>query len=185
MTLVVATYGHTDFAMCLSRRWGFDLCPRMRELKQRHLFVPRGMKVPGEIGSVCQARMDIALINDHWDSLVNLTASLRSGHASAVAVAVAVLARVGSTRASAPPETSLLAPKTRGVRVGAAWRRWRHPSVVCATRCSAPGCSSRHSPCIPSGTGISVRRPFRALTAARPRAGRSGRSRVAERRASP
>ncbi len=30
----------------------FDLCPRLKELKQRHLFVPRGTKVPAEIAAV-------------------------------------------------------------------------------------------------------------------------------------
>ncbi len=65
-------HGYTDFAMCLSRLLGFDLCPRLRELKQRHLFVPRGMKVPDEIASVCQASIDTALIEAHWDSLVHL-----------------------------------------------------------------------------------------------------------------
>jgi hypothetical protein len=44
--LAVDTHGYTDFAMALARLLGFDLCPRLKELKQRHLFVPRGMKVP-------------------------------------------------------------------------------------------------------------------------------------------
>jgi TnpA family transposase len=34
-----------------ARLLGFDLCPRLKELKQRHLFVPRGTKVPAEIVS--------------------------------------------------------------------------------------------------------------------------------------
>lgn len=72
--------------------------PRLRELKQRHLFVPRGMKVPGEISSVCQASIDTALIEAHWDSLVHLAASVRSGHASAVTA----LARFGSAARGDP-----------------------------------------------------------------------------------
>ena len=96
--LAVDTHGYTDFAMCLSRLLGFDLCPRLRELKQRHLFVPRGMKVPGEISAVCQASIDTALIEAHWDSLVHLAASVRWGHASAVAA----LARFGSAARGDP-----------------------------------------------------------------------------------
>lgn len=96
--LAVDTHGYTDFAMCLSRLLGFDLCPRLRELKQRHFFVPRGMKVPEEIASVCQASIDTTLIEAHWDSLVHLAASVRSGHASAVAV----LARFGSAARGDP-----------------------------------------------------------------------------------
>ena len=43
----------------------------LKELKQRHLFVPRGTKVPAEIAAVCEANVDVALIEKHWDSLVN------------------------------------------------------------------------------------------------------------------
>ena len=52
--LAVDTHGYTDFAMALSRLLGFDLCPRLRELRQRHLFVPRGMKAPEE--PLCRVR---------------------------------------------------------------------------------------------------------------------------------
>ncbi len=96
--LAVDTHGYTDFAMALARLLGFDLCPRLKELKQRHLFVPRGTKVPEEIKAVCEANIDIALIEKHWDSLVHLTASVMSGHASAVAA----LARFGSAAQGDP-----------------------------------------------------------------------------------
>ncbi|MFV4173401.1 Tn3 family transposase, partial [Mycobacterium tuberculosis] len=68
--LAVDTHGYTDFAMSHARLLGFDLCPRLKELKQRHLFVPRGTKVPAEIAAVCEANVDVALIEKHWDSLV-------------------------------------------------------------------------------------------------------------------
>src|SRR3546814_5129008 len=73
--LAVDTHGYTDFAMSHARLLGFDLCPRLKELKQRHLFVPRGTKVPAEIAAVCEANVDVALIEKHWDSLVHLAAS--------------------------------------------------------------------------------------------------------------
>ena len=90
--LAVDTHGYTDFAMALSRLLGFDLCPRLRELRQRHLFVPRGMKIPVEIAAVCEASVDTTLIEAHWDQLVHLAASVQTGHASAVTA----LARFGS-----------------------------------------------------------------------------------------
>src|SRR3546814_14051720 len=65
--LAVDTHGYTDFAMSHARLLGFDLCPRLKELKQRHLFVPRGTKVPAEIAAVCEANVDVALIEKHWD----------------------------------------------------------------------------------------------------------------------
>jgi len=96
--LAVDTHGYTDFAMALSRLLGFDLCPRLRELRQRHLFVPRGMKIPEEIAAVCEASVDPALIEAHWDNLVHLAASVMSGHASPVAA----LARFGSAARGDP-----------------------------------------------------------------------------------
>ena len=96
--LAVDTHGYTDFAMALARMLGFDLCPRLKELKQRHLFVPRRAKVPAEIAAVCEANVDVALIEKHWDSLVHLAASVMSGHASAAAA----LARFGSAAQGDP-----------------------------------------------------------------------------------
>ncbi|MDM0071484.1 Tn3 family transposase [Variovorax sp. J31P207] len=96
--LAVDTHGFTDFAMALSRLLGFDLCPRLREIKQRHLFVPRGTKVPREIAAVCQASVDTTLIEAHWDGLVHLAASVMLGHASAVTA----LARFGSAARGDP-----------------------------------------------------------------------------------
>jgi TnpA family transposase len=96
--LAVDTHGYTDFAMALSRLLGFDLCPRLRELRQRHLFVPRGMKIPQEIAAVCEASVDTALIEAHWDQLVHLAASVQTGHASAVTA----LARFGSAAKGDP-----------------------------------------------------------------------------------
>ena len=96
--LAVDTHGYTDFAMTLSRVLGFDLCPRLKELKQRHLYLPRGMTAPEEIAAVCRAQIDTQLICTHWDSLINLGASVSSGNATAVAV----LARFGSAARNDP-----------------------------------------------------------------------------------
>lgn len=71
--LAVDTHGYTDFAMALARLLGFDLCPRLKELKQCHRYVPRGTVIPPEIATVCEANVDTALIEKHWDTLVHLT----------------------------------------------------------------------------------------------------------------
>jgi TnpA family transposase len=96
--LAVDTHGYTDFAMALARLLGFDLCPRLKELKQRHLYLPRHMAIPPEIAAVCEASVDTALIEKHWDTLVNLSASVMSGNASAVVA----LARFGSAAKGDP-----------------------------------------------------------------------------------
>jgi TnpA family transposase len=96
--LAVDTHGYTDFAMALARLLGFDLCPRLKELKQRQLYVPREFAIPAEIAAVCVANVDTAVIESHWDRLVHLGASVMSGHASAVGA----LARFGSSARGDP-----------------------------------------------------------------------------------
>ncbi len=44
--LAVDTHGYTDFAMALAKLLGFDLCPRLKALKERRLFLPLGTPIP-------------------------------------------------------------------------------------------------------------------------------------------
>jgi TnpA family transposase len=96
--LAVDTHGYTDFAIMLARLLGFDLCPRLKELKQRRLYVPRGTDIPEVIRPICVANADTKVIESHWDRLVHLTASVHTGHTSAVAA----LARFGSASRGDP-----------------------------------------------------------------------------------
>ncbi len=57
--LAVDTHGYTDFAMALAKLLGFDLCPRLKALKDRHLFVPRGTEVPEKLRPICRAIIDV------------------------------------------------------------------------------------------------------------------------------
>lgn len=49
---------------------------RLRALKQRHLFVAHGMKMPEEIDAACEAGIDATLIATHGDRLVRVAASV-------------------------------------------------------------------------------------------------------------
>jgi hypothetical protein len=71
--LAVDTHGYTDFAMMLARLLGFDLCPRLKELRQRHLFLPHGMAIPAEIANVCEATVDTGLIEQRLQDTVETT----------------------------------------------------------------------------------------------------------------
>ena len=77
--LAVDTHGHTDFAMSHVRLLGFDLCPCLKALKQRHLFLPHGVDISPEIAVVCEASVNTDLVEKHWDTLVHLAASVMSG----------------------------------------------------------------------------------------------------------
>jgi TnpA family transposase len=89
--LAVDNHGYTDFAMLLAFLLGFDLCPRLKSLKERRLYIPRGWKVPAALKAICSAVLDLDDFPEHWDQLVNLAASVLNGTS-----AVAVMARFGA-----------------------------------------------------------------------------------------
>jgi TnpA family transposase len=96
--LAVDTHGHTGFAMALAKLLGFDLCPRLKALKDRHLFLPRGTMIPADVQEICRASVDLERIRSHWEQIVHLVASVHSGHTSAVHVT----ARFGSASRGDP-----------------------------------------------------------------------------------
>ena len=96
--LAVDTHGYTDFAMALAKMLGFDLCPRLKALKDRHLFLPRGTEIPESVRAICLANVDLQRISTQWDQAVHLIASVHSGHTSAVHVT----ARYGSAARGDP-----------------------------------------------------------------------------------
>jgi TnpA family transposase len=78
--------------MALARGVGLDLCPRPKELSDRHLFLPRGSEIPENLKAICHATLDPAKAAKQWDAMVHLFASVHGGHSSAITV----LARYGS-----------------------------------------------------------------------------------------
>jgi TnpA family transposase len=82
--LAVDTHGFTDFGMSLARTSGFDLCPRLKALKDRHLYLPRGADIPENLIEICSATLNLERIEAEWERWVHLTASVHSGHTSAI-----------------------------------------------------------------------------------------------------
>ncbi len=81
--LAVDTHGVTNVAMAIAKLLGFDLCPRLRDLRERKLFVPRGWPVPESLEGVTVRRGSVKAIERGWDDLVRLAASIRAGKVSA------------------------------------------------------------------------------------------------------
>ena len=96
--LAVDTHGYTDFAMALAKLLGMDLCPRLKALKDRHLFLPRGTGIPESVQAICSATVDLERIRAHWEETIHLVASVHAGHTSAVHVT----ARYGSASRGDP-----------------------------------------------------------------------------------
>ena len=81
--LAVDTHGYTNPAMAIAKLLGFDLCPRLRDLAERRLYLPRGFNVPEGLEAVTVRRASMAAIERGWDELLRLAASIRSGRISA------------------------------------------------------------------------------------------------------
>lgn len=82
--LAVDTHGYTDFAMALAKLLGFDLCPRLKALREQRLHIPPGLRVPDEIESIVERDMSRRQLNKGWDELIRVVALIEGGWTSAV-----------------------------------------------------------------------------------------------------
>ena len=96
--VAVDTHGYTDFGMGLARLLGFDLCPRLKGLRDRRLHVPIDFAVPEAIASITRATVALPVIEAEWDALVRLAASIRAG----TVTATVALERLGSAARGDP-----------------------------------------------------------------------------------
>jgi len=104
--LAVDTHGVTNVAMAIVKLLGFDLCPRLRDLRERKLFVPRGWPVPETIEGVTVRRVSVKAIERGWDDLVRLAASIRAGKVSAAHALRGWVRQPSAIRCTALPNTS-------------------------------------------------------------------------------
>jgi TnpA family transposase len=81
--LSVDTHGYTNVAMAVAKLLGFDLCPRLRDLSERKLYLPRKLDAPEELERVLVKEVSLTAIRKGWDELLRLVASIRSGRGSA------------------------------------------------------------------------------------------------------
>jgi TnpA family transposase len=80
--LAVDTHGYTNVAMAVAKLLGFDLCPQLRNLSERRLFVPRRMEVPDTLAMATVDDISERAIIKGWDELLRLIASIRVGRVS-------------------------------------------------------------------------------------------------------
>lgn len=95
--LAVDTHGYTDYAMGISKKLGFDLCPRLKNVKERKLYVPRKLAVPASLKNIVDTEVSLRVIKQQWDENVRIAASIDTGTS-----AVIVLARYGSAAVNDP-----------------------------------------------------------------------------------
>lgn len=80
--VAVDTHGYTDFGMGVAKLSKFDLCPRLRSMRDRKLHVPRGFSVPASIASQTVRDVSIQIIRENWPSLLRVAATIDEGWTS-------------------------------------------------------------------------------------------------------
>ncbi|MFZ6682218.1 Tn3 family transposase [Undibacterium sp. Tian12W] len=80
--LATDTHGYTNVAMALAKGLGFDLCPHLRNLSERKLYLPRHFDVPEAINTAAAKEVSVAAIRKGWDDYLRVLASARSGRVS-------------------------------------------------------------------------------------------------------
>ncbi|MBC3917094.1 Tn3 family transposase [Undibacterium sp. CY18W] len=90
--LAVDTHGYTNPGMAIAKGLGFDLCPQLRNLSERKLYLPRNFTVPDSLDKIVVREISISAIRRGWDEYLRVLASIRSGRVSANVV----LQRFGS-----------------------------------------------------------------------------------------
>jgi TnpA family transposase len=90
--LAVDSHGHTHLGLALSKLLGFDLCPRLHDMRDQWLHVPRDWpEVPG-LEPVLRRDLDLGFIQAELDELLRVAASINDGYGSATFL----LERLGS-----------------------------------------------------------------------------------------
>lgn len=84
--VAVDTHGFTHFAMALAKLVGFDLCPRLAGLKDRKLYLPRGLAIPARLRPLARETVSRRAIAKGWEPLLRIAASVKTGWVSATYV---------------------------------------------------------------------------------------------------
>ncbi len=84
----VDTGGASDHVFGLMPFFGYRFAPRLRDLKDRRLHLPPGLSVDPLLASMVDARgqVDVVHIAQHWDELLRVATSIRSGTVTASAM---------------------------------------------------------------------------------------------------
>ncbi|MCK4140392.1 Tn3 family transposase [Ralstonia pseudosolanacearum] len=98
LRLAVDTHGYTNVGMAVAKLLGFDLCPWLRNLSERKLYLPRGLSVAEGMSAAVSHEISLKAIRDGWDGLLRLVASIHSGRVSAIVA----LQRFGSAAQGDP-----------------------------------------------------------------------------------
>jgi TnpA family transposase len=75
--VAVDTHGFTHFAMAVAKAVGLDLCPRLADLGERKLYLPRGFVVPEVLAPIARPCVSARTIARGYDGFLHVAASVR------------------------------------------------------------------------------------------------------------
>ena len=76
------TAGFTDHVFALMHLLGFRFAPRIRDLTDRRLYVPKVHKNYAALAGLIGGTVSQKLIRDHWEEILRLAASIKQGTVS-------------------------------------------------------------------------------------------------------
>lgn len=82
----VDTGGASDMVFGLMPFFGFSFAPRLRDLKERKLHLPPGTAIDPLLAPMVDRPIEVDHIAAHWDELLRLATSIRSGTVTASAL---------------------------------------------------------------------------------------------------
>jgi TnpA family transposase len=77
------TAGFTDHVFALMHLLGFKFAPRIRDLGETRLFIPKGELTYNALKPMIGGTINIELIQDHWDEILRLATSIKQGTVTA------------------------------------------------------------------------------------------------------
>jgi TnpA family transposase len=77
------TGGFSDHVFAMCRLLGFRFAPRIRDLKEKRLYLLPGMTAPPEFASLVAGTISVRAISDHWFELLRLAMSIKTGTVTA------------------------------------------------------------------------------------------------------
>ena len=77
------TAGFTDHVFALMHLLGFRFAPRIRDLKDTKLYVPKNGQVYQVLKAMIGGTLNTKHIRDHWDEILRLAASIKQGTVTA------------------------------------------------------------------------------------------------------
>jgi TnpA family transposase len=77
------TGGFSDHVFAMCRLLGFLFAPRIRDLKDKRLYILPGMKVPPELASLATGVINVRVITAQWNELLRLATSIKTGTVTA------------------------------------------------------------------------------------------------------